>query len=520
MDIAATGLAVLAFVILLLHVLTHFPFFDEILHAHYLWLFSSGLKADVDFLCTYPALGYFLTLPFMRLFPDSAFLFLALRCLSVVIAVLIGIIFYLHGRRSSQYRMSALLPYLLVGTAPAIGAFFAEYSTDHMAALAAFGAMFLFFRPPRLWSVAVASALSIISIAIMPKYPVTLFFGMLGYLAAHYLKYRRASSLLLASTAGACAALLGIWLLFTLNNTSLVDNFRYSDLLQMRRVFTNRYFRNLPLLQPLIVSVMEFLIYNPVIGLSVALGVSGWARRSWRNADSTALGGGGILIGVLITSLMTKNNLSQYIAPQVLCLSLFAPFAFSLFKSDAAAKALSLTLVAAALVTLSPRLGSVAAEFRETPLNARGVTPTLQRVLGRIVMGPIGIVALNDYDKLLKIIPKNERVVAVWPVHPIFRRDVTPIAFDEYPSYSVSLPADDRLKGFFDPEYFLQTLEKNPPAMISLERLEMNYPPGWKEVAGDFLDRHGDLYVTCETELFSFSIRKDLAGKCNATDNH
>jgi len=37
--------------------------FDEHMHIHYLWLFSTGLRPYEDFSCIYPAFGYAFLLP-------------------------------------------------------------------------------------------------------------------------------------------------------------------------------------------------------------------------------------------------------------------------------------------------------------------------------------------------------------------------------------------------------------------------------------------------------------------------
>jgi hypothetical protein len=153
---------------------------------------------------------------------------------------------------------------------------------------------------------------------------------------------------------------------------------------------------------------------------------------------------------------------------------------------------------------------SVAQRFEETPFNVRGVTATAKRLMGKIDMAPTGILILSDYDALLDLIPEDERVVAVWPFHPVFRRDQTAIALDERPSYFFALAPDDAYRRTFEPMYFRDSLEKAPPALISTSRMELNYPPGWKEATVDFLANHGDLYVLRRTRLFEFWIRRDL----------
>ena len=510
-----TGAAViLALLMLLFRVLTHFPFFDETIHVHYLWSLSEGLRPGKDFLSVYPVLAYLLTLPFMSMFPDSAFIILGLRSLSVVIIMLIGVIFYLHGRRVSREWQAALLAFLLVVKAPGVGTFFSEYSIDHAAALAAFGAMVLFFSEPRLRSLALASALSVLSVAITPKYPIVLFFGMLGYLLAYFLARRRAGVAIAVVASAGVAVVAGVVLVYGMTGTSLLENFRHSLVLQYRWNAAHAGFGFQGRGEILGVAVIEFLIDNPLFGIAVLLGVAGWAKRSWRNPDATSLGGAGILLGTLASSFLIKDYLPQYIAPKALCLALFVPYAIFLVRSPGGARMVSFALAVATLVTLSARLGITAQRFEEVPFNARAVTTTSKRVQGKISIVPTGILTLSDYDELLDIIPEGERVVAVWPFHPIFRRDQTKIGYDEgYDarlSFFHSLSPGDPYRQLFDPAYFRESMERRPPAMICTDRLENNYPPGWKREAEAFLASHKELYVLKRTRMFESWIRKDL----------
>jgi hypothetical protein len=515
---AAIGLVILSAIIILFHLLTHFPFFDETLHVHYLWLFSSGLKPNVDFLCMYPPLGYILTFPFFRLFPESAFVLLALRGLAVVMAAFVGLLFYVHGCRAAQDWSAALLPYLLVITAPGIGSFVVEYSIDHLAAVAAFGAMLIFFNTPGLGTVALASALCVTSVVITPKYPLPLFFGMVSYLgAAVYFNHRKAVLLLAAAAFGAVAALLVVWLLFYLNHASLLAGLRYSDLLQYRWRKITGLFGGGKGSPPTLLYIWWFLVSNPVVGLAIVAGVAGWARQSWRGPKrAAACAGGGILLGTLLACLLVRSFLEQYITPVMLCLVMFVPFAFSLFASAAASRLLRLLLVLGAGITLVVQLGVVAQEFQKTPWNARASTATSQRILHRVDAVPPCPAWLTEYAALLNYIPRNERVVAVWPFHPLFRRDLTMIVVDEIPSFATALPENDPLRRAFDPAVFREALEKSPPALIALFKLEQNYPPGWKAVAEDFLSRHQDLYVLLRIGSHKVSIRRDLVEKLNS----
>ncbi|GAM08748.1 hypothetical protein OR1_01022 [Geobacter sp. OR-1] len=162
-------------IIYLLHIVTHFPFFDGSIHIRYLWLLSAGYRANVDFFCFYPTLGYFITLPYFKLFPESAFVLLALRLFAATTIALIGLTYYCHGRRISRDWVLALLPFLLISTDRSIGVFFSEYSIDHLAALAAILAMSLVMSEPGFLRLVLCTMLSLTSLFIMPKYHFPLF---------------------------------------------------------------------------------------------------------------------------------------------------------------------------------------------------------------------------------------------------------------------------------------------------------------------------------------------------------
>ena len=103
--------------------------------------------------------------------------------------------------------------------------------------------------------------------------------------------------------------------------------------------------------------------------------------------------------------------------------------------------------------------------------------------------------------------------MAVWFHHPLFRRDLTPVTTDDRPSLSTFMDEADPTRKIFDREYFRMELEKRPPAFIDLFQLVQNYPPGWVEVAEEFLKRSEGLYVPVESPIIPgnfFFIRKDL----------
>ena len=507
---AAGGAALLSLLILLFNVVTHFPFYDETVHVHYLWELSIGMKPGTDFLCIYPVLGYLLSLPFLRMFPESAFVILGLRFLSVILVVLIGIVFYRHGRRVSGDWTMTVLAYALIVKASALGAFLSEYSIDHMAALSALSALLIMFREPRPRAIALASALATVSVVLTPKYPLPLVFAMLGHLLSYFLQHRRIGSALAAASAGVFAAAAVIVVLYWANGISLSENIRHSYLLQYRwssRFMTYGFQSGLA---PLLSAILAFFRRNPVAGIIIAVGLAGWARRSWRNPDAAALTGAGLLLGILVSSLLIKDFVSQYLAPRVFCLVFFVPYISSLLPRPGALNLLRLGIAAAAIMTLTFQMDRIADNFDEVPLNMRAATKTHTSRLGKPDMAPIGILALSDYDAILDIVPDDERVVAVWPYHPVFRRDQTQIATDDLPSYATVLPLDDPMREAFNPYRYRESLENTPPALINMNRMRYNYPPGWQAATEDFLRAHGDWYAERRTRLFQYYLRRDL----------
>jgi hypothetical protein len=268
------------------------------------------------------------------------------------------------------------------------------------------------------------------------------------------------------------------------------------------------------LFSPVFVYVANFLRHHPVLSASYSLGILGWLRYTkygWRKPDHQIWGGWGILSGCIFSTFFDAVYCEQYITPVLLCLALFVPFAFSdVVASAKIIRFTRLAFVVTAFFMLAVRLDGVADEFQLTPYNSRGNTPTSKKLLGEIVMAPTGINILNEYDDLLDIIPENEKVVAAWPYHPLFRRDLTFQIFDDRPSLSLGFLKNDPLLKTFSTGTFKVALEQSPPALIVLKNLDEFYPPGWDAVASEFLSSHRDLYIIYSTKLFEGYIRKDL----------
>jgi hypothetical protein len=507
---------VLSGIILVMHLLTHTVFFDETIHVRYLWSLSSGLRPNIDFFCLYPTLGYVLTMPFMSVMPKTPDIVLALRCIPIAIALLIGIVYYRHGRRTSNEWCLGIAAFLLVVTSPGISAFFTEYSIDHIAALVSCVALLIFFSPPCFQGAAAASALCLASVLIMPKYVFPLFFGMLGYLAAWYIDKRNLAVLTATVIASSAATVLVVILLLNQVGDSLASNFRYAYLLNYRyNAAIHEHLGTGPFFTRTVFYVSDYYRDNILLAVVTILGITGWVFKVWRERDPRLLAGCGVLCGTLASTAVITVFCEQYIAPVVLCLAMFAPFMTFLPLLQANARSLRLLLVCAVLVVLIFRLASVAGEFKLTPFNSRGVTSTVQRKLEKIDMVLPVSHALEDYANLLEIIPKNGRVVAAWPYHPLLRRDLTFHAYDDRPSLSHAFETADPLLKTFSPGYFKATLEAAPPAMITIQGLDNYYPPGWGQVAEAFLEQNKALYALYPLKMFDAYIRKDLLGKIN-----
>lgn len=510
-----------ASIIYLAQLITHFPFFDETINARYLWLIVNGYRPHVDFFCIYPTLGYFLTAPYFTLFPDSSLVVLALRFISAAIVVLMGVIYWSHGSSILRAPIVVLLPFFLVITDPATGAFLSEYSLDHMAALAALWAMVLMMSKPGAMRLVLCSALCVISFFLMPKYHLPLFFGLVGYLWTYYFQTRRLSHLVFCVSSGALAAILAILIAFALNHASIAENFRFAYLfnLSLSSVLKARI-SNTPLFGAVGSHLANFFCQHLLLAALYAWGIAGWFRysmKNWRLQDQRVLAGGGILTGCLLSMFSSSMYTEQYLIPPLLCFGLFMPFSLSEIASGAARKYITAALVLVVFYMLALRVGPAAEGFRETPLNSRGNTAIERKLLGEVILAPPGVAVLSDYTKLLQMIPKNEVIVAAWPYHPLFRRDLTFQIYDDLPSLSLGLSKDDPLHETFAPGTFKAALDSHPPALIVLEGMDEYYPQKWNVIASEFLSRQNDRYVLCPTSFIKAYVRRDLLDRSSTS---
>ncbi|TAL18425.1 hypothetical protein EPN96_01265 [bacterium] len=500
-----TVIAVVAGVfLLLLRALVHFPFFDESLHARQLWMISAGMKPGPDFFSAYPVLAYLFVMPFFRLFPESAFVLLALRFLSILAFAGAGALFYGHGKNVARDWAFALFPIVLLAASGNVGPFLVEFSIDHYAALTAVGAMVLFFCYPKPANIAFASFLCLLSVAITPKYALPLFFGLIGYAAAGWLGERQTKKLALAVVAGGVSAAMLVFLLYAAYGISLVENIKTAHILTSKLAMGKQG-------DYLAGEVFANFGRRPLLGALLLLGVAGWAKRSWGKKDSAALAGAGILLGIIIFCIRIRFPLEQYQTPVYVSLALFAPFGLTLFgEKRVAAKVARGVLAAAVLTVVLNQLPAVGREFRETNLNLRDTENT------RASKVPAGVAALASLDGILGKIPRDERVIAIWVHNPLFRRDITGMPGDDRPSFTGIMDRNDPYYRFFDPATLRAELQKSPPALIDTFFLDNNYPPGWDGVVRDYLSRNIGLYQPVPSPMlrgWSFYIRKDLMNR-------
>ncbi|MDA8100879.1 MAG: hypothetical protein M0042_14780 [Nitrospiraceae bacterium] len=498
-------------IVLLVRLVTHVPFFDEATGIHNLWMTAQGMRPGTDFFCFYPGLGYILEAPYLRLFPDSAFVVYALRGLSLVLTLLIGLLFFVHGRRVAGDRAAGLIPFLLVIVAPGISSYLVEYSVDHLAAVSAIGALVLLLGMPAPTTTGAATALSVLSVMIMPKYALILVCALAGNIIGRGLGLDRLRAHVVASFAAAGVTVLAVAALLHFEGISLIDNIRQTHVLQYRYSSLTGYFgKDARGLGPLSAAVGGFLLANPVFGVIAALGVVVWVREALLKKDRAAGGGWGILAGAAASSFLVKGFLEQYLLPVLLGLALFAPYLFAAIRRPAMRQAARIVLAAGAVAALALQCGTAAGDFRETTFNSRVSTEASRKLLGGVGMTAPAPFYLYDYAQLLQVVPKDETVVAVWPCHPLFRRDLTFVGVDDRPSFANALATDDLLQERFSPLLFRRELEARPPAFLSLDWLEFNLPPGWPEEAERFLQRHHDRYVYYALGMFSGYLRKDL----------
>jgi tetratricopeptide (TPR) repeat protein len=503
-------LCILSLVLVLLRVLSHSPFYDETLHIRFLWLLFKGLKPEADYFCQYPALAYIVALPYIKLFPDSPYVILALRGLSVVICCLMGLLYFRHGRNVAGSGAVGLLPFLLIIAVPDFGAFMAEYSIDHLAALTAIWAMTLFFHAPRPTRVGLVCGLSVLSVAITPKYIVPLFFGLLAYVIAAIVSsdWRRKGALVVAVVVGGLSALALVALLYRLANVSLLDNLHYAHFLTARYQLAQSSDDKLSLSKVFVTFISRRLL----VTIALMAGLACWAVRTKRQGFVASLPGAGIIFGMALFALAARKNLCmvQYMTPMLFSAALFTPYAFPTCELSKfrLLRWLRWAMPVAVTVAISIQFFEIPGEFRKTPWNMK----SSEADFGYLVMGPPMLKMISYYDACLRYIPPGERVVAAGKYHPLLRRDLTWVTFDTPEGLENYLANDDPARKLFAPEAFHKALEEHPPAYIVLAELTRYYPQDWCRVCIDFLVRHQSSYLPFRIDSNNANVwlRRDL----------
>lgn len=503
---------VLVGLLLLITLFTHFPFFDEAVQVRMLWYIASGFKPDIDFFGIYPSLGFVLTAPFMNMFAKSAYVLLALRCISLMITLGLGFLYFSQGRTVAGNGYVGLPAFLLLIVANGVSAFFSEYSIDHMATLVACCAFVLIFTdhsgPLKLFSI---SFLAMISLMIMPKYMFPLAGGCAGIMAVHGYRFRKPLQTVSAAMLGVLLAGLLCEIILRSSGDSIINNFNYAFL--RNYYYTTSIinkFGTFPFFSPTIIYFIDFLRDNILLAALFLLGIAGWAKRSWRKFDEISLGGTGILAGMILSCSMVTVYCEQYLVVVAICLSLFVPCAVFLVESSMVKGVIQLLIIVGTMVVICSKLNFSAEKFNTSPISLRAETTTSGRLISRFEWGPTAVQILEEYSKLLNIVPENERIVAAWPFHPLFRRDQTFLLYDDPISFTHMIGPDSPLKKHFETGTFNNSMEQSPPALIVLEGL---FPPGWQEVADDFIHRHDNEYSQYKTGFINGYVRNDLLKK-------
>jgi hypothetical protein len=509
--LAVAGVLATAFV-LAIRVVTHHPFFDETLHLRFLWLLSTGERAYRDFFCQYPVTGYYAALPLFRSLPETAWVVLPLRFLSLAAALGAAAVLGHHGRRVAGSWVWGSLPFLMVASTPEIGNFLVEYNTDQLALLAAVGAFVFFAAEPSAKRVALAAALSVLSALVMPKYAPMLFLGGIGCLlsAGRRVGWRVA---LAAGGAGGAAAGGAVWGLLASQGIALGDLFEMLALQSRWTIGRSDYDVTIAELTG------HFLARHWPLAALFALGLGAWVTRHRRELLGRQLPLLAMLVATFLYAVRVKSVFEQMLLPVLVVLAFFVPYAGALLRRRSPpaqrsppGRRFPWPEVALALATLT----SAGAGFAEAKGELR------QTCWGRDCESPYiawpsiqpGVATLKEIDDLLRLIPPHERVVAMWHRHPLFRRDLTWVTFDERGGYARGMTPDDPLRQRFDPAVFAEALARTPPAYVSLFLLEENYPPGWLQVLLEFLQQRAGAYsrfVRQDGDVYF--VRNDLLGR-------
>jgi len=252
-----------------------------------------------------------------------------------------------------------------------------------------------------------------------------------------------------------------------------------------------------------------FLLRHWFIGLLILGSIGAWILTSFRPVKIVAWVGLGLLAGIALSLITLKTFLEQYLTPVMICLALFVPYLYLLVKRFRWHKLLTLILLVATIGSGIRQVNLRRDELLSTAKTFRNPATESFRGIAEIRTGP-AIEALYNMQKILELIPENERIVAMWNYHPIFRFDQTFITYDVRPSFIQLINPSDKVYQYFQPEYFAKELKNHPPAYICLFKLKDNYPPGWLETCIDFLRRNRTDYVEINIGGVPVYVRCDL----------
>ncbi len=508
LDRLTAGLMVFALLgataVAVIRILTHYPFHDECLHVHNLYLMSLGLEPHRDFWCNYPVAGYALTSPVLAMLPATTGTFLVLRFLMLAPILGAGWLFSVHGRRISGRFIWGAAPAALILIMPSPGRFLAEYSIDHLAMVAAAGAIVLAFARPRPLRIGAATALGLLSVVITPKYGMPLALGTAGLILSAVIPAGRRRASLAAVGIGVVVAGLISLGLYGMAGTSPAENLRYSyRLMATYKLATDAAPVSLAF------STFTILLRNlPLLAL-IAAGVFGFARAVKADGPTRHLGPAGLLLGTLAMLILTRTYMMQYVVPALIVPALFAPFARRLFATDRAARWGDAGLVAVTLGAVGLGLVLALSEFERTPFNVRDPGGPVARN-SVVMMKEPALPMLRKVQRLLDQVPLDERFLASPQMGLIFRRGLTWLTADENPSLSALLPEDDPARRFFEADHLRARLAETAPAFICLSALEHNFPEGWRAIVEEYLRRNRGLYVPVPG-LPEAWLRSDLA---------
>lgn len=212
-------------------------YYDEFTHTHKLWLISIGRAPHRDFWCHYPVLGYVLALPYFRLFAESIYSIFALRLLALgALTATVGVLGR-HARRFRVHWVWGVVPIALIILTPPATKLLEMFRPDAFALLLAILALSVMFKDPAFPRTALAVALSVFSVVIMPKYVFPLFLTNLAYLAYGCLRLKRVKQTLLSAASGVTGGALISHLLLSIAGTTLWENIYWTSILRTRFIY-------------------------------------------------------------------------------------------------------------------------------------------------------------------------------------------------------------------------------------------------------------------------------------------